>query len=477
MSNDTMEEEATMRTRVGTFRSGVYLLSAMALSILLAACGGGGGGGTTSSSGTSPALLGPAAVDISIASADVTGSAAPAVAVAGSGTVPSTDPAYLWPEQVTQLAPRIAHVYMEVVQVSLMPSGEAFGGGDGDMEGEMQDGNSPDPPGPADKPGFVTIFPDCPVYIDLLQLENGKRLARFLNKFDHVPAGAYDKIRVYYRNVKVVLADGSTVRFHPTAHSKFDIHFRQGHELVVPETTDTTQPDGWIKFFRVRLDVVGLKIKIVGQGKSWKGCKVILRPQIFAEFDPPILYSVAGTAGNVNKNILPDRVSGTFNVVFGKGTSSPTTVHASFDNNTRWAYSDDVLAGSGWQILDVPNQKAADAFRSDAEVEVIGRFDGGGIFQGKDITLTFPGVASGIADNVWILDNTAFIVRSLTDNVVVIPRPDRATAYYDNLANPSRWFAADQVFSFTDIDNTYRIRARGYFAGEDLSAYWISVAP
>jgi hypothetical protein len=166
---------------------------------------------------------------------------------------------------------------MEVVKISLMPAEEPFDGGD--MNGEMQNGNSPDPAPSPDKPHFITLVPDHPIPIDLLNLKNGRKFARFLNKFDQIPAGTYDKIRVYYQNVTVKVG-GETVPFHPTANSKFDIHFRQGHELVIPPvTTDMTQkPDGWVKFFQVKLNVVGLKLKIVGQGKSLKGSKVILRP-------------------------------------------------------------------------------------------------------------------------------------------------------------------------------------------------------
>jgi len=77
------------------------------------------------------------------------------------------------------------------------------------------------------------------------------------------------------------------------------------------------------------------------------------------------------------------------------------------------------------------------------------------------------------ADNVWIPpDNTAFIVRSLSDNVTVFPRPDRYGAYYDNLTSP-----------YNQLDNTYIgkdlcIRARGYFDDLNqsiLSSYWISI--
>ena len=432
------------------------LVAVTAFALILTGCGGGGG----TSSSNSPGASGPATVELSIAAADVTGSAAPAVALSGSETVPSTDPRYMWPEQVD---PRIAHVYMDVVKVSLMPAKETFAPDGGDMEGVMQNGNSPDPASPPDMPHFITLVPEAPIPIDLLNLENGKKLARFLNKFDQVPAGTYDKIRVYYKNVKVVLKDGSEVRFHPTANSKFDIHFRQGHELVIPVASDTTQtPDGWIKFFRVKLDVVGLKLMIVGGGKNWNGSKVILRPQIFAEFVPPILYSVAGTATNVSSVSTPP-VAGTFDISFGTG---PTIVHAAFDNDTMWAYSDNVLGHSSWTV-DIPNTTAVPAFRNRAKVLAIGPFDTSLVLQAAEIQFTFPDVKSGAVDNGWRADNT-FLLRLATDNVV-FPKPDRFTAYYDNGAFPHL------PLTQAAVDNNVQVKARGYVATGGIEAFWITV--
>jgi hypothetical protein len=466
-----------MRAQTGTSRTGVGFPLVIALSIALAACGGGGGG--AASSGSTPALLGPAAVDVSISAAGATGSAAPPVTVAGSGTVPSADPAYLWPEEVTQVDPRIAHVYMEVVKVSLMPSGEAFESGD--MEGDIQAGDSPGPALPPDKPHFVTIVPDSPVCIDLLKLENGKKLARFLNTFDGVPAGVYDKIRVYYRNVKVVLEDGSTVRFHPTANSKFDIHFRQGHELEIAAATDTTQrpEDGWIRFFRVKLDVVGLKLGIVNGAKEWDKAKVILRPQIFAEFVPPILYSVAGTAMNVPAPTLP--VSGTFDISYGAGPGYPRIIPVVFDGDTTWAYSDNVLGHSSWIVGNIPSPMSFPVFRSRAKVMAVGLFDPALALQATDVVFTFPDVLQGVVDNGWKPDNT-FVLRLATDNVVY-PKPDRFSAYYDNVETRLP-LAQDNA-----IDNNFLVKARGYNVTGPvppdgtpggIEAFWISwlgVAP
>ena len=460
-----------MRTPERTFRKVTYLLLALTISAALAACGSGGG----STSSTSPGVAGPANVDILIAAADVTGSSAPSVAVSGADSVPSTDPGYLWPEQITQLDPRIEHVYMEVIKVSLMPSEEAFGSED--MDGDIQAGSSPGPASPPDKPNFLTVEPEPTVWIDLIKLENGKKLARLLNKFDQVPTGTYDKIRVYYGKVKVVVEDGTPpVYFHPTANSKFDIHFRQGHELVIPVPSDTTQkPDGWVKLFQVKLNVVGLKLKIVGQGKSLKGSKVILRPQIFAEFNPPILYSVAGTAMDVPANSdLTLLDSGTFNVSFGVGDGYPRIIPVDFSNLTTWAYSDNVLGNSSWIVNDVPDPTVVPIFRSGAKVMAIGPFDTSSLhFQATDIVFTFPDVRQGKADNVWIPpDNVAFIVRSLSDNVTVFPQPDRNGAYYDTLTSPH------DPLDYTYIDNNLEVRARGYFDELNplkLWSYWISI--
>ena len=230
---------------------------------------------------------------------------------------------------------------------------------------------------------------------------------------------------MYYQNVKVVLSDNSVLRFHPTAHSKFDIHFRNGDQLVIPEATDTTQADGWVNFLGVKLNVVGLKLKITGGGKSWKGCKAILRPQIFAEFVPPTLFSVAGTAANVDGFTSP-AVSGTFNVVYGTGPGYPRTIPVAFDNNTTWAWSDNVLGAPFW-IVDIVNTAGLGAFRGGATVEAVGRFSAAMVFQARDIVFSFPNVRSGVIDNGWKADNT-FALRLATDNVV-FPKPSRYTAY------------------------------------------------
>ena len=213
-------------------------LAVTALTLFVAGCSGGGGATSSTGSITPGAPVGPAAVEISLAAASATGSTAVPVTVAGPSTVPTPDPLYKWPDEIREPSPEIAHVYMEVVKISLMPAAEPFESED--MDGEFQDANSIDPASFPEKPHFITVVPDPPVRIDLLNLENGKPLARLLNRFDSVPTGTYDKIRVYYRNVKVVLADeqgelpphGELQVRHPLPAGA-----RAGH----PSTSDTTQ--------------------------------------------------------------------------------------------------------------------------------------------------------------------------------------------------------------------------------------------
>ena len=440
-----------MRTPTGILRTMAYLLFTILFATAFAACGGGGGG----TSSISPGPSGPAMLSVSVASAPSYPAGttfAPSTLSSGTGA-PANSPDF-------------NNVFVWVTKLALIPSN---GVESPDGNGELEQGNSSAEEGRSGMPGFVTITLPDPVRIDLLNPPTGRQVAILLNKFSEspVPAGEYSKIRVYYDNV-VGQKDGVVpdTMFHPTAHYHFDVHFVGGN-LVIP----VAAPQDGIRFYSIVIKVVGLKYHQAG-----KSGNVLLRPQVFAEFEPPIRYSVEGTAGNVEKTItiVPASVSGSFDVAFGTGTP----VQVTFDNNTTWAYSDNVLYRSIWKILDVPNQEAADAFQDRAEVKVIGWFDDGGIFRGTDIMFTFPDVRQGTADNVWILDNTAFIVRSLADNVTVFPKPSRDTAYYDNLANPSSWIAEDQVFQYTGLDNNFQVRARGYFVGEDLlEAYWISFSP
>jgi len=348
--------------------------------------------------------------------------------------------------------------------MSLMPAEEPFEGEE--MEGDLADGNPSGPRMPKDKPRFVSIVPDSPVVIDLLQLENGNELARIQGRIDRVPVGTYDKIRVYYRDVKVALQDGSVLRFRPSAYSKFDIRFRAGHELVFPAVADTTKPGDWTRYFRVKIDVVGIKIKILSWGKWWRGCKVILRPQIFAEAIPPALDGLAGTADNVivGSNVPP--VYGSFNVSLG-GSADNVTV--AFDDNTVWTWRESGSAPSR-RTVGVSNAKGVASLRDGAIVEIVGDPVSGNIFQAREILLTFPKESTGEVSGGWNLDH--FFQLRLPTEDSVYPMPKWNTAYYDNAAAP---FA---VLTNAAIVDGAVVTARGYplvFGG--VEAYWISVGP
>jgi hypothetical protein len=428
-----------MKTSAGTLRGTAYLLLVLLISAGLAACGGGGGS-------TSPSASGPATVRVSIASA-------PSFP-AGTTFAPST--ATLTPATAAPPAnsPTFDNVIVTVTKLALIPStGPEFP----DANGELEMANSSAEEGKSGKSGFVTTTFD-PVKIDLLHPPAGDNvnMAALLNEFSEVPAGEYSKIRVYYENVVGQKEGQDDMEFHPTANYHFDVHFVDGN-LVIPVSTDTQG----VRFYSVVIKLVGLKYHQAGQSGN-----ILLRPQVFAEFAPPILYSVEGTADNVQFTLPSDLVAGSFDVVIG---TEEKRVFVTFDNNTSWAYSDDVLDGSSWKILNVPNQRAVDAFRDIAKVMVIGWFDGD-TFRGNEIIFTFPDVREGTADNVWIPpDNVAFVVQSGADNVVVFPAPDRFTAYYDNGTFPH------PLLTQAAVDNGVQIKARGYNVAGGIEAFWITV--
>jgi hypothetical protein len=317
--------------------------------------------------------------------------------------------------------------------------------------------------------GFVTLVPPSPVRFDLLHPPKGRRLAKFLNEFEEIPAGAYGKIRVYYSRVEAELFGDITVVFHPTANYHFDIHFVHGN-LVIPVATEAASlGEGWVRLFRVKIQFVGLKLKVIGKNvmnrDDWFRVKVILRPQVFAEFVPPLLYSVAGRATNVAK----DGTSGDFDI-HAAGHNIP----AVFTEWTSWAFSENVL-GNG-RTVDVGQDLGIEALRDDALVDAVGEFPAGSpVLEAKEISLTFPLVVTGTitagdtgGGSGWNLDNT-FVLGPL-DNVV-FPAPDRAGARYDNNAN------LDQILTDSAIVEGAQVTARGYDATGGVEAYWISVGP
>jgi len=408
-------------------------------------------------------VLGPATVDISMVAAGAPFSATAPLSAASSA-LPAADPGYRWPWEIRDTSPGIANVYVEVVKVTLMPAEDPFEGED--MEGDIDDGNPSGPNMPPDKPRFVSIVPNSPVVIDLLQLENGDPLARILGRIDRVPVGTFDKIRVHYRNVRVVLQDGSALRFHPSAHSKFDIRFRAGRELVIPAAANTAQPGDWIKYFRVKLEVVGVKIRILAWGRWWRGCRVILRPQIFAEAVSPTLDSVTGVAEQVivGSNVPP--VYGSFDVPSG-GTAGSVTV--GFDNDTTWTWREN-SSSQPRRIVGVSNAKGVGSLRDGAIVEAVGGLDSGNIFQAKEILLTFPKEIAGEVSDGWNPDHFFQLKPPVEDSVY--PQPKWNTVFYDNAIAP---FGG---LTNTAIADGAVVTARGYPGGfGGVEAYWISVGP
>jgi hypothetical protein len=414
------EEESAMRTPERTFRKVTYLLLTLMISAALAACGGGGGG-----SATIPGASGPATVGVSIASAPAF-PAGTTFAASTASPVTAAAPAN---------SPSFDNVFVTVTKLALLPStGPEFP----DPNGELESSSA------AEGNGFVTATLASPFVIDLKNL-SGDNAAMLLNKFSEVPAGEYSKIRVYYSSV-VGHNEGpppTDTEFHPTAHFHFDVHFVGGN-LVIPVTSD---PQGGIRFFSVVIDVVGLKYHEAGTSGN-----VLLRPQVFAKVVGAPKYIVTGEAGEVNHE------NGTFVV---KAVND--NISAAYGSETGWFYVDGRFVGPF-------GISGANALQNTARVDVIGTFQGG-VLVAEEVDITFPGLRQGTADNVWIQDNTAFIVRSVADNVVVIPKPDRVSAYYDNATS-------FLPMSFTAIDNGTLVKARGYFdlAG-DLEAYWISIGP
>jgi hypothetical protein len=408
-----------MRRSDRTIRKIAYLVFTLTISAALAACGGGGG------SATSPGTSGPATVSVSIASAP---SYPAGTTFATSTASPST-------AAPPVNSPDFTSVFVTVKKLALIPSsGSEFPDGNGELE--VQD--SPSEKGK----GFVTES-FSPVTFDLLHPNSstGDNVATLLNRFTNVPAGEYSKIRVYYDNVVGQPGDTS---FHPTAHYHFDVHFVGGN-LVIPEATD---PEGGIRFYSVEIDVVGLKYHEAG-----KSGNVLLRPQVFAKMVGVPRYIVTGEADQV------DHEGNTFVVM-----AAHDNISVIYGPDTNWFYFDERFVGP------FDTSVAEDALRDTALVDAIGTFQGG-VLTAEEVRITFPDTRTGQADNVWIIDNTAFIVRSLSpnDNVTVFPMPNRDGAYYDNTTSQ---------LTFAAIDNGTLVKVRGYFTTfPDLDAYWISTNP
>lgn len=416
-----------MRTSNRSFRSIAYLILALTVSAALAACGGGGGTTSSMSGGT--------------ASASVSMASASAFPAGTTFAVPTASP--VGPLSPPDTTPAFEHVWVTVTKIALIPSG---GAEFPDQAGEIEVENSPGENGKSGMPGFVTFVLPSPVAFDLLHPPTGRQVARLLNKFPEIPAGEYGKIRVYYDNVVGEPAVGDNVLFHPTAHFHFDVHFVGGN-LIVPVASD---PTGGIRFFRIRINVVGLKIHTAGNSGN-----VLLRPQVFATVSP-VDYIVSGIAGNVNP------ADNTFDI----HTSGGAVVPAAFGASTDWIYIDDTVnpARASSEAGDV---LGASGLRSGAIVDVIGTFSPGKVLLAEEVDITFPDVLTGQVSVGWKVDNTFDLKIPAGDNTV-FPQPSRTGAYYDNASDFSRLFD-------TNIKNNASITARGYKVTGGIDAFWISI--
>ena len=455
-----------MRTSVGRIRNVMYLVIALMISVALAACGSGGSSSTGDSGNPGGGIAGPVSVNVTLGGADV---APPVSEIPVNLLGPaSLSPALAAAPAMKPSRDSFQHVYVYMTGVAFIPVETAPSS---DLRPPLDDGEVMfDGPEDDFNPKFVVYTFPAPVVFDLLNPPTAREIAKFLNKIE-VPAGVYHKIRVYYQQIVV---DGTTA--HRTANGHLDIHFKASSSwdaddvhvddrgyLVIPVAPN---PADGVRLYCVAIRIFGLKVHETGSGK------IIVRPQVFAELARPVKYSITGRAENV------DHATRSFDIrsidvetLTPLATLFPTVYHPL----TRWAFDDNVFDPTAWEVP-VDNTIGIAALRNWAYVEAIGVFKTTVTpltFRADKIFLTFPDVRQGKADNVWLPpDNTAFIVRSLTDNVTVFPTPGRSGAYYDNLASPHRPLA------YTNLDNNLLVRARGYFdnsAPLKLWSYWISI--
>ena len=405
----------------GTHWIGIAVMLAFPI-LMLAGCGGGSSGSGTASN----------TVNVSLAAS-----------VPNAVQTLAANPA----------ADNIDHVWVTVHRVSLIPGGNDPGP-DPNGEASVLDASPPH------ASGHVSADLRPPEEIDLLNLPNGG-LARFLNAISNVPAGTYGKVRLYYTDPKVHFigaTDNATV--HGTANFHLDIHF-VGGKLVIPESTG-----GGVQLHEVTIVFVlgkdGLKITV---GPN----NILMRPQVFATVEK-VRFVLTGTVDNV------DKVSSTFDLATDDlATESGRIFHIIYNNLlTTWSFLE---SGDAPRAVAIDNQAFAIAALNDgATASVIGTFSTGGPFLADIITITFPvtrtgTVASGTAASGWLADNT-FVLALSVDNVV-IPKPSRNSARYDNNANLSPLAIGQAAIVQGAV-----VTARGYAPVPGRTeAYWISVGP
>lgn len=389
---------------------------------MLGGCGGGAGqGGATSSN----------SVNVSLASSSVT-VAAPATAGATAAPSRSASPQ------------DIDHAWITVHRVALLPSNPLEAASGPDPDGEMaaeSDGGTI---------GGMVASDVTPTEVDLLDLPSGQA-ARFLNALGNVPAGRYNKVRLYYTDPKVhFVNDADNTAMHATANFHLDVHF-VGGDLVIPVATD---PAGGVMVHDVGIVFVlgkdGLKINVNPN-------RILMRPQVFATVSA-VEYVVSGVADNVDKGL------GTFDI----STPGGRSFHVEYGSGAAWFFRDDarwVMAGA---------DRGIPALRDGAVLDVIGRFDASSVLQANDILVNLLHVergvvASGSPASGWNPDNTLTLSRP-ADNTV-FPAPSRAGALYDN-----------SVFPFGTLGDAAGVKgvnvtARGFAAAGGVEAFWITVGP
>lgn len=420
-----------MKIRAWTTRTPgfpIFLLSAFALGF--AACGGGGA--------TVGKTAGSAEVRVSLAS-----TSAPATpTVLGPA---SSAPDALKPEP----SPSVDNLFITIERVALIPGDD----GDCDPEGEKPFEYANGRVSAGEPEGFVGVDLDNAVRVDLLDLPNGFA-ARLLNVFDNVPAGEYGKIRIYYSDPEAWIG-GESRSVHATANYHLDIHFKGGN-LVIPVTTNPPA----VRIHNVTITFVlgkdGLKVNVLPNGK------VLFRPQVFATVvEGEVEYVVSGTAENV------DKAQGTFDLRTAPFDNRVFAVE--YSGSTSWFFREDA------RFVEAGASRGIPALDNGTAVDVLGTFAGSGfddpeaVLSANAVLITFPDVLEGEVNDGWLPDNT-FVLRFPGDNVV-IPQPDRATAYYDNLATGAPLTNGDQAIQ----DNVW-VKARGYSVpGTGIRAFWISV--
>jgi len=373
------------------------------------------------------------------------------VAVSEAAALPASGPSSNSPVAeagASSASQNIDNVWITVTRVALLPGA---GNGQPDPNGETAIEDS----GTAEA-GLQVAELAQPKTIDLLHLP-GNDVAMLLNAFDNVPAGTYGKIRLYYTNPKVhFIGDSDNTAAHPTANFHLDIHF-VGGDLVIPVSTN---PNGGVSIFNVVISIVlgrdGLKVTVNPN-------KILIRPQVFAGFNPPVAYEVSGTASEVLGG-------NTFDIL----TADGRTFHVVFDTSTGWSFQD----GQSGNRVGVTSAQGRAALDNGSSLIVVGIFGSSDTLSADNVVVILPDkitgtVVSGTSTNGWLSDNTLKVLKAgTTDNVIVFPMPSRAGAFYANLV-AGRAPADNVVFG----DNVVVLGVFRNVSQTEISGFWITIGP